>query len=156
MLSALQIPSLRLPLSQPDLFTALNAVVEPNVRKGWGSPWLLQPVGLIVVEMVTRRSHRRVRVPLAALRVGDSVVVSTVRSRQSQWLRNLAATPEVRYWIGGKPRRARAVVYPAGAGKQHDSPPGRAVPVSGAVRALLVALTPYRRAGLGVAVLTPA
>jgi len=147
----------RFPTNQADLFAALNSVVEPGVRKGWGSPWLLQPAGLVVVETVTRRSGRRVRVPLAALRVGDSMVVSTVRSRQSQWIRNLAANPEVRYWLGGKPREARAVVYPAGGGKPHAARrPGTATTVSAAVRALLAALTPYRRAGLAVAVLTPA
>ena len=43
---------------------------------------------------------------MAAL-VGDLVVVSTVR-RRSNWLKNLSAHPEVRYWLRGREREGTA------------------------------------------------
>src|SRR5882724_4843280 len=94
-------------------FRMLNEIVEPRVRAGWGSPRLV-PGGLVVLETRGRRSGRRSRVPLAATRMGDYVVVSTFRGARSQWVKNAAADPNVRYWIRGKPKHARAVMVSRG------------------------------------------
>src|SRR5437870_7904528 len=95
----------------------LNRLVEPRVRAGWGSP-RLAPGGLIVLETTGRRTGRRSRTPLAATRLHNYVIVSTFRGERSQWMKNAAANPDVRYWLGGRPREARAVVLaPGGAGE---------------------------------------
>ena len=91
------------------LFHRLNALVEPTVRAGWLSPGIT-PTGLILLETTGRRSGRTHNTPLLATLVLDYAVVSTVRSDSSQWLRNLAATPDARYWLGGRPRECRAYI----------------------------------------------
>jgi hypothetical protein len=91
---------------ESDFFRGLNQLVEPLVRAGFGAP-LLSPIGAIVVETLGRKSSRRSNVPLMSAVIGDLVVVSTVR-RRSHWLKNLAAHPEVRYWLGGRELNATA------------------------------------------------
>ena len=91
---------------EADFFRGLNQVVEPLVRAGLGAPMLF-PAGAIVIETRGRKSGRRSNVPLMAALVGDLVVVSTVR-RRSNWLKNLSAHPEVRYWLGGREREGIA------------------------------------------------
>lgn len=90
------------------IFDALNAVIRPAVRVGLGNPF---PVGggLVLVETTGRRSGLPRQVPLVAGRVGNSLVVSTVRA-DSQWLRNLEADPRVRVWLTGRARAATANV----------------------------------------------
>lgn len=89
-------------------FRTLNAIVDPLVRDGRLAPL---PVGggLVVLETTGRRTGRLRKVPLAATRIGDTVVVSTIRP-DSQWLRNLEACPEAGVWIRGHRRPARAEV----------------------------------------------
>ncbi len=87
-------------------FHGLNQFVEPLVRAGVGGPLLL-PAGAIVIETKGRTSGRRVNVPLMAAMVGDLILVSTIR-RRSSWLKNLAANPEVRIWLGGREMEATA------------------------------------------------
>lgn len=131
-----------------DFFRMLNHLVEPSIRAGWASPRFV-PGGLIVLETVGRRSGRRSRVPLAAIRVDGHVVVSTFRGARSQWVRNLAANAQARYWLRGRRRSARALVLSArhrGAG-MGDLP--------AAVRWLVRALQPYTYAGWAFAVLAP-
>src|ERR1700730_2345986 len=91
---------------EAEFFRGLNQFVEPLVRAGLGAP-VLFPAGAIVVETRGRKSGRRSNVPLLAALVGDLVVVSTVR-RRSNWVKNLAAHPEIRYWLGGREREATA------------------------------------------------
>ncbi len=62
-----------------------------------------------LVEATGRRSGLPRQVPLVAGRVGNSLVVSTVRA-DSQWLRNLEADPRVRVWLAGRARSATASV----------------------------------------------
>jgi hypothetical protein len=88
---------------EAEFFRELNRIVEPLVRAGWGSPGLLSG-GLVVVETRGRNTGRRSRVPLAALRINDHVLVSTLRGRRSQWVKNVSADPHVRCWLGRQPR----------------------------------------------------
>src|SRR6266852_4033874 len=105
---------------EADFFRGLNQVVEPLVRAGLGAP-VLFPAGAIVIETQGRTSGRRSNVPLMAALVGDLVVVSTVR-RRSNWVKNLAAHPEVRYWLGGRQREATAFAIGPGIETQDDLP----------------------------------
>lgn len=128
-------------------FRMLNQIVEPYIRAGWASPSLV-PGGLIVLETRGRRSGRRSRVPVAAIRIDRHVVVSTFRGDRSQWVKNLSANPDVRYWLRGRPRTARALVISA----RHRA---RGSKLPAAVRWLVRSLVPYTYAGWAFAVLAP-
>ena len=101
-----------LPQLETDFFRALNQFAEPLIRLGFGNP-LLWPTGTIVIETTGRKSGRQFNVPVLATRIGSLIVFSTVRCR-SQWVQNLAANPEVRYWLGGKAREATALIITPG------------------------------------------
>lgn len=94
---------------QKEFFFGLNKFAEPLIRAGFGNPVCL-PAGTIVVETTGRKTSRKINLPVLAARIGDFVVFSTVR-RNSQWVKNLAAKPEVRYWLAGQPRNATAFVF---------------------------------------------
>jgi deazaflavin-dependent oxidoreductase (nitroreductase family) len=96
-----------------ELLAAFNSLVEPAVRAGWWSPGLL-PTGLIVLETVGRHSGRPRRVPVAATLLDGCVFVATVLGARSQWMANLIARPEVRYWLGGRVHTGRARVFAPG------------------------------------------
>lgn len=89
-------------------FRTLNGVLEPAVRAGWGS--LLWPTGLIVLETTGRRSGQTFRVPVLATRIGGHILASTARGDRSQWLKNIHASPAIRYWSAGREHEADAVV----------------------------------------------
>ena len=129
-------------------FRALNRIVEPQVRAGLGSSELA-PGSLIVLETKSRKTGRPSRIPLAAIRIGDDVVVSTFRGTRSEWVKNISADPSVRYWIGGCPRTAKAVVLSA----RHTSPLQDDLPAP--VIWLLPFLAPQILAGWAFAVLSP-
>lgn len=97
---------------ETEFFRALNLFVEPLVRAGVGSPGLF-PAGAIVLETTGRKTGRRLSLPLLGTLVGDLAVVGTARPR-SQWVRNVAARPQVRYWLLGRRREATAVVVAPG------------------------------------------
>ena len=96
------------------LFRSLNSVVEPAVRRGFGSP-TLAPAGLIVLETVGFKSGTKWRAPLWSLRLGRYRVVSTARGNRSFWVKNLLRQPRVSYYVGGRIRASRAIVIAEGA-----------------------------------------
>ncbi|HSO73483.1 MAG TPA: nitroreductase/quinone reductase family protein [Blastocatellia bacterium] len=106
---------------EADFFRGLNQFVEPLVRAGLGAP-VLSPMGAIVLEAQGRKTGRVSNVPLMAAVIGDLVVVSTVR-RRTNWLKNLAAHPEVRYWLGGREREATAFAIGPGIESPSEMPP---------------------------------
>jgi len=131
-----------------EFFRMLNRVVEPVIRAGVGSPRIV-PSGFIVLETVGRKTGTLRRSPLAATRLGRFVVVATFRGTRSQWVRNLAAQPRTRYWLGGKAHDSRAfVMYD---GKRFRVPKSLPSGMQKVVRFL----APYTKAGWAFAVLSP-
>lgn len=95
------------------LFRALNRVVEPAVRAGFGNT--IAGPGVFVVETVGRRSGLPRRVPLLGIRVGDRLLVGTVR-RTSHWARNLEQAGTADVFVNGHRRHAVAGVSRPGGG----------------------------------------
>ena len=129
-----------------EFFRMLNRVVEPVVRRGFGSP-RLAPSGFIVLETVGRKSGELRRSPLAATRIGRHMIVATFRGNRSQWVRNLVAQPLTRYWSRGVAHDARAFVIQEGSRVPGSLP--------AALRRVVRFLVPYTRAGWAFAVLSP-
>jgi len=91
-------------LSLPAVLKPLNEALEPWLKLGLWSPPVVGS-GVIVLEVLGRRSGERRTLPLLGTRVGDRVLVSTVRER-SQWIRNLTAAGRAQVWLCGRSRRA--------------------------------------------------
>jgi hypothetical protein len=133
---------------EADFFRSLNQFVEPIVRLGFGSP-LPWTTGAIVLETKGRKTNRTFSVPLLATLVGDFILVSTVRKR-SQWLKNLAANPAIKYWIYGQERQAKAFVFATDLDKpQMDEMPKLAACLANAI------LPQSRLFGVSFAILVP-
>lgn len=131
---------------ESEFYRNLNASVEPLARAGFGSPGLL-PTGAIVLEVTGRKSGLTHNVPLLATLFGNLIIVSTVR-RRSQWMKNLAVNPEVRYWMLGQAKEATAFVFAPGVEKPQQMPP--------AVSCLASAILPFATLyGVSFAILTP-
>jgi deazaflavin-dependent oxidoreductase (nitroreductase family) len=92
-----------------DLFRTLNRFVEPAVRKGILSP-KCAPVGLILLETIGFKSGVVRSTPLLATHVGNYTIVSTVRGKQSFWIRNLQEQPDISFYKGGRLKKASSVV----------------------------------------------
>lgn len=114
---------------QKEFFNGLNQFAEPLVRAGFGNP-LLWPTGTIVVETTGRKSGRKINIPMLATRFGDMVVFSTIR-QNSQWVKNLEANPEVRYWLAGQSREATAFVFAPDQKASVDNLPHQAACLAG-------------------------
>lgn len=134
--------------AEVEFFRFVNRWVEPQIRAGLGSPRLV-PGGLIVLEARGRKTGRLSRTPLVATRIQGHLLVGTFRGRRSEWAKNLQASPETRYWLGGKPHATRAYVI---ASSRTPQPLPKLPPLLRAVTALLV---PYTLAGWTFAVLAP-
>lgn len=89
-------------------FRLLNQVVVPAVKFGLANPLPIGP-GIVIIETTGRKSGLPRLVPLVAARLGDKVLVSTVRE-SSQWVRNLEAEPMATVWLAGKRRPMTASV----------------------------------------------
>lgn len=96
-----------------EFFRKLNAVVEPAVRYGIGSP-RLAPAGLIVLESTGFKTGAKRRTPLSSLKLGPYILVATARGDRSFWVKNLRKQSRIRYWRGGRERQARAFVMAPG------------------------------------------
>jgi deazaflavin-dependent oxidoreductase (nitroreductase family) len=131
-----------------EFFRFLNRWLEPQIRAGLGSP-RLAPGGLIVLETRGRKTGRLARIPLVATRIQGAVLVGTFRGARSQWPKNLAAHPEVRFWMGGRARPALATLITA---SRRPRPLPKLPPL---LRLVVAFLAPYTRAGWVFAVLSP-
>jgi F420H(2)-dependent quinone reductase len=89
---------------------AFNDTIEQLVRAGIGSPLPLPlSAGIVILETKGRVSGKPRNTPLLAQRIGNSVVVSTVRT-SSQWVRNLEADDAPQLVLNGKSRSVKAKV----------------------------------------------
>jgi deazaflavin-dependent oxidoreductase (nitroreductase family) len=131
-----------------NFFRTLNRVLEPAIRAGIGSP-RIAPGGFIVLETLGRNSGKLRRSPLAATRLGKYVIVATYRANRSQWVKNLAASPRTRYWLGGRPHETWAFVMHEG--KRFRVPKSLPAGMQKVVRVL----APYTKSGWAFAVLSP-
>ncbi|MET0988601.1 MAG: nitroreductase family deazaflavin-dependent oxidoreductase [Steroidobacteraceae bacterium] len=136
------------PSIEVQFFRTLNRVIEPMVRAGLGSPRIV-PSGFIVLETRGRKTGRLRRTPLAATRIAQHVFVATFRGDRSQWIQNLAAQPRTRFWLGGKPRDAKAFLIHQD--RRFRIPKSLPVAVQVVAR-LMAALT---KAGWAFAILSP-
>ena len=99
-----------------NFFRYLNAVVEPAVRHGVGSP-RFTPASLVVLETTGFKSGAQRRTPLWSLRLGRYRLISTARGKRSFWVKNLLKDADVSYYLGGRRRDTRAVVFAPDAGE---------------------------------------
>lgn len=131
------------------VFRCLNAVVEPAVRRGIGSP-TFAPASLIVLETVGFKSGEQRRTPLWSVGVGPYRIVSTARGRRSFWVKNLVKQPRARYYLGGRALAADAIVIaPGEVGPQQQ-------PVNSVMRGITNLLSRLAREGWAFAILVPA
>lgn len=130
------------------VFRRMNAVVEPAVRFGLGSP-SLTPASLIVLETVGFKSGIARRTPLWSVRLGGYRVISTARGQRSFWVKNLQKQPAVSYYLGGRRRDAHAMIID---GRLSGSQPAALPP---ALRKLVKLIARYAPQGWVFAVLVP-
>jgi len=130
------------------LFRGLNSVIEPAVRRGFGSP-TLAPASLIVLETVGFKSGKQRRTPLWSFCLGHYRIVSTARGERSFWVKNLLQQPKVSYYLGGRRRDSHAIVIAEGA-PQHS-----AATLSPVMRKLTEMFARYARGGWAFAILVP-
>ncbi len=98
--------------AEKTVFRTVNRFLEPTIRFGIGSPWLV-PVGAVVMETTGRKSGRTYNIPVVASEYRGFLVASTVRGN-SQWVKNVAAVPEISVWLRGKRRACTAYVIADG------------------------------------------
>lgn len=98
--------------SLPALLAPLNDALAPAVRLGVANP-LPFGSGIVLLEVVGRKTGRTRTVPLLCSDYGTLLAVSTVRGN-SQWVRNLAARPRAEVWLRGRKRPVLAAVFSSG------------------------------------------
>ncbi len=130
------------------VFRRLNAIVEPAVRFGIGSP-TFTPASLIVLETVGFKSGLPRSTPLWSIRLGRYRVISTARGQRSFWVKNLLQQPAVSYYLGGRQRESYAIVIAEGT----SHPPS--AELTPALRRLVNMLIRYTPTGWVFAILMP-
>ncbi len=135
------------PMLERDFFRALNAVVEPAVRRGLASPryW---PTGLIVLETEGYKTGKLRRTPLMSVRLGKFLLVATARGNRSFWPRNIERNPSLTYYRGGRSYAADAILV------QADGDEGPLAQLPGYMRRVCQFLQVYTQRGWKFAVLT--
>lgn len=133
---------------EQSVFRAINAVVEPAVRAGVGSP-TLAPASLIVLETIGFKSGEQRRTPLWSLRFGRYRIVSTARGKRSFWVKNLLQQPRGGYYLGGRRRESDAIVIVDGVSDPHWATR------TPAVRTLATVLAKVAGNGWAFAILVP-
>ncbi|TNF90876.1 MAG: DUF385 domain-containing protein [Gammaproteobacteria bacterium] len=98
----------RLP-SLADLLAPLNEALTPTLRLGFANPLPLG-TGLILLEVIGRKTGQTRTLPLVCTDYGTLLAVSTVRSN-SQWVLNLAANSRAKIWLRGSERAVLAAVF---------------------------------------------
>jgi deazaflavin-dependent oxidoreductase (nitroreductase family) len=131
------------------LFRSLNSVVEPAVRRGFGSP-TLAPASLIVLETTGFKSGEQRRTPLWSVRLGRYRIVSTARGKRSFWVKNMQQQPKVSYYLGGRRRDSDAVVIAEGMA------PEKTDILNPFMQKLAVIFSRYAHQGWAFAILVPA
>ncbi|MFK7977577.1 MAG: nitroreductase/quinone reductase family protein, partial [Halioglobus sp.] len=91
------------------IFRLLNAIVEPAVRRGFGS-LTIAPASLIVLETTGFKSGQKRKTPLWSIGLGRYRLVSTARGDRSFWVKNLEKESQVSFYLGGRRRAANAWV----------------------------------------------
>lgn len=99
------------------VFGAINRVVAPALERGF---LRVPPLGAgpVLLQVVGRRTGAERSVPLLAARVGDHLVVSTIRA-SSAWVRNLEADEHPAVVLNGQRRPVRARVHRRGPAIAH-------------------------------------
>jgi F420H(2)-dependent quinone reductase len=134
---------------EQSVFRCLNAVVEPAVRRGIGSP-ALAPASLIVLETVGFKSGEKRRTPLWSIGLGPYRIVSTTRGRRSFWVKNLLKQPRARFYLAGKALESDAIVIAPG---QPDTEARRLNPL---MRRVVNIMSKMTLQGWAFAILVPA
>lgn len=93
----------------PELLAPLNRLLTPALSLGVGNPLPLT-TGIVLLEVTGRSTGQLRRIPLVCSDLGCALAVSTVRE-DSQWIKNLAATPRAHVWLRGRRRTVAAEVY---------------------------------------------
>lgn len=134
---------------EQQLFRRINAVVEPLVSLGVGSP-VATPASLIVLESTGFKSGQARRTPLWSLQVGACRLISTARGDRSFWVKNLQQQPRVNFSLGGERRDSEAIVIAPGFNNLEHWELG------GALSRLASILPALARRGWAFAILVPA
>lgn len=126
----------------PALLAPLNQALTPALKAGIANPLPLTG-GIVLLEVLGRKSGVVRSVPLVCVDYGSMLAVSTVREN-SQWVKNLAANPRASVWLRGRQRSVLGAVFSNGgrldASSLPDDPPARAAALLSRVSGLSVAL----------------
>lgn len=109
------------PVSLAEILRPLNEALTPALRLGLANPLPLTS-GLVLLEVVGRKSGKTRTVPLVCTDYGPLLAVSTVRNN-SQWVMNLAANPEASIWLRGRQLPVTAAVFANGERLDHSEAP---------------------------------
>ena len=96
----------------PDLLAPLNNALTPAIRLGVANPVPFS-TGIVLLEVTGRKTGKVRTVPLVGTDYGTLLAVGTVRDN-SQWVKNLAATPRASVWLRGRQRPVLATVFRKG------------------------------------------